>query len=41
MGEVGNDHFYDFVWKAVDRSVHNMGLRRSITEQAVDLGFTS
>jgi hypothetical protein len=37
VGDVGNDHFHDFVWEAADRSVRG----GRITEEAIDVGFAS
>ena len=41
MGDVGDDHFHDFVWETLGRFARNTCLWWPITEQAVDLGFTS
>jgi hypothetical protein len=41
VGDVGNDHFHDFIWEAAGRFVHGVCLWRHIAEQAVDVGFAS
>ena len=41
MGDMGDDHFHEFIWKAAGRFVRDTGPWRRITEQAIDVGFAS
>jgi hypothetical protein len=41
VGDKTNDHFQEFIWKAVGRSVCSMCLWRRIAKQAIDVGFAS
>ena len=40
-GEVGDDHFHDFIREWGGRVVHGMRPWNCIAEEAVDLGFAS